>query len=60
MPRAPAKADLPTKTCAHCGRPFAWRKKWSRNWEQVRYCSDACRRKVPALAKREDEPWQRS
>ena len=22
-----------------------WRKSWARNWEQVRYCSDACRRK---------------
>jgi hypothetical protein len=21
-----------------------WRKSWARNWEQVRYCSDACRR----------------
>ncbi|MFN7812698.1 MAG: DUF2256 domain-containing protein [Planctomycetia bacterium] len=31
------------KTCAACGRPFAWRKKWERCWEQVRYCSDRCR-----------------
>ena len=22
-----------------------WRKSWARNWDQVRYCSDACRRK---------------
>lgn len=21
-----------------------WRKAWARNWESVRYCSDACRR----------------
>ena len=21
-----------------------WRKAWARNWDQVRYCSDACRR----------------
>ncbi|NBS14125.1 MAG: DUF2256 domain-containing protein [Verrucomicrobia bacterium] len=41
-----AKADLPRKICLHCGRPFAWRKKWERVWEEVRYCSDACRRKV--------------
>ncbi|MFM9939735.1 MAG: DUF2256 domain-containing protein [Hyphomicrobiaceae bacterium] len=26
-----------------CGRPFAWRKKWSRDWEEVKYCSDRCR-----------------
>ncbi|NBS54525.1 DUF2256 domain-containing protein [bacterium] len=32
--------------CVHCGRSFAWRKKWERDWEQVKYCSDACRRGV--------------
>ncbi|WP_343893506.1 DUF2256 domain-containing protein [Craurococcus roseus] len=37
------KPNLPEKTCAACGRPFAWRKKWARDWENVRYCSDACR-----------------
>lgn len=41
--RAPAKADLPAKVCAACGRPFSWRKKWARDWENVRYCSDRCR-----------------
>ncbi|MCR9130562.1 MAG: DUF2256 domain-containing protein [Alphaproteobacteria bacterium] len=37
-----AKADLPEKTCAACGRPFSWRKKWARDWEQVKYCSKRC------------------
>ncbi|MEL6167921.1 MAG: DUF2256 domain-containing protein [Pseudomonadota bacterium] len=37
------KADLPEKTCATCGRPFTWRKKWARVWDEVRYCSDRCR-----------------
>ncbi|WP_156681611.1 DUF2256 domain-containing protein [Sphingomonas profundi] len=37
------KLNLPTKDCASCHRPFAWRKKWARDWEQVRYCSDRCR-----------------
>jgi hypothetical protein len=37
------KGDLPTKDCASCGRPFAWRKKWERVWDEVRYCSDACK-----------------
>ena len=33
-----------------CGREMTWRKAWARNWEQVRYCSDACRRhKVSAI-----------
>lgn len=34
-----------TKTCAVCGRVITWRRKWARDWEQVRYCSDACRRR---------------
>jgi len=37
------KAELPEKTCAACGRPFAWRKKWAKTWESVKFCSDACR-----------------
>jgi hypothetical protein len=35
--------NLPTKVCTACGRPFVWRKKWERDWESVKYCSDACR-----------------
>ncbi|RIA56246.1 hypothetical protein BXY53_1349 [Dichotomicrobium thermohalophilum] len=38
------KGDLPTKTCSVCGRAFTWRRKWARVWDQVRYCSQACRR----------------
>ncbi|MFQ3594298.1 MAG: DUF2256 domain-containing protein [Gemmataceae bacterium] len=37
------KQHLPSKICASCGRPFTWRKKWARNWDEVRYCSDRCR-----------------
>ena len=37
------KSELPTKICACCARPFSWRKKWERDWEQVKYCSDRCR-----------------
>lgn len=36
--------ELPTKPCAACGRVITWRKKWERSWDQVKYCSDACRR----------------
>jgi len=32
------------KTCARCGRTMEGRKSWARNWDSVRYCSDACRR----------------
>ena len=33
-----------TKICAACGRSFSWRRKWAKNWDQVRYCSERCRR----------------
>ncbi|WP_089230680.1 DUF2256 domain-containing protein [Tropicimonas sediminicola] len=39
-----AKRYLPSKICAHCGRPFTWRKKWRRDWDAVRYCSARCRK----------------
>ncbi len=48
--RGVAKANLPVKTCVACGRPFTWRKKWERDWANVRYCSDACRRRGAAQA----------
>ncbi|MEF2278070.1 DUF2256 domain-containing protein [Deinococcus sp. YIM 134068] len=37
-----------SKICAACGLPFTWRRKWERDWENVKYCSDRCR----AAAKR--------
>ena len=43
MPKGIRKSDLPEKTCATCGRPFVWRKKWEKVWDQVKYCSDRCR-----------------
>ncbi|TVR10103.1 MAG: DUF2256 domain-containing protein [Salinarimonadaceae bacterium] len=44
------KSELPTKTCPVCKRPFAWRRKWERDWENVRYCSERCRREAPKAA----------
>ena len=40
-----SKPAPPTKDCAACGRTITWRKKWERNWQDVRWCSDACRRR---------------
>ncbi|MDY7115460.1 DUF2256 domain-containing protein [Halomonas sp. SSL-5] len=40
------KPHLPHKPCASCGRPFAWRRKWARCWEEVRHCSERCRREA--------------
>lgn len=33
------------KPCTVCGRTMTWRRKWARNWDAVKYCSDACRRR---------------
>lgn len=41
--RGVKKQHLPAKTCATCGRPFTWRKKWQRVWDEVKHCSDRCR-----------------
>ncbi|WP_299254460.1 DUF2256 domain-containing protein [uncultured Aquimarina sp.] len=37
------KSNLPSKICKVCERPFSWRKKWEKVWEEVKYCSDRCR-----------------
>jgi len=37
------KSNLPSKVCVACGRPFVCRKKWERDWDLVKYCSDRCR-----------------
>lgn len=52
MPSKPAgapsfkgnKQSLPSKPCVACGRPMSWRKRWARNWGEVKYCSEACRK----------------
>ena len=35
----------PDRICVSCGRSFSWRKAWARDWDQVRYCSSACRKR---------------
>ena len=50
------KSDLPTKICPVCNRPFTWRKKWEREWDQVKYCSDRCRGEARKGAGRRDGP----
>jgi len=44
MAKMVKKADLPSKTCAACGRPFVWRRKWAKTWNEVKFCSERCRR----------------
>ncbi|MBM3914678.1 MAG: DUF2256 domain-containing protein [Sphingomonadales bacterium] len=43
MKKTVKKENLQQKICLVCQRPFTWRKKWEKNWEEVRYCSDRCR-----------------
>jgi hypothetical protein len=33
-----------SKICSSCGRKMNIRKKWEKNWNEVKYCSIECRR----------------
>jgi hypothetical protein len=44
MPKGIKKQHLPQKICLVCERPFSWRKKWERDWDNVKYCSEKCRK----------------
>ncbi len=48
--RSKAAAEPAPKSCVVCGREIQWRKKWERDWENVRYCSDECRRRAKSPA----------
>ena len=37
------KDYLPKKDCLVCEKPFTWRKKWEKNWGNVKYCSRKCK-----------------
>ncbi|QCZ93465.1 DUF2256 domain-containing protein [Salinimonas iocasae] len=43
------KSELPEKICPVCHRPFTWRKKWEKNWQEVKYCSKRCAGKRHSL-----------
>ncbi|RYZ99416.1 MAG: DUF2256 and DUF3253 domain-containing protein [Proteobacteria bacterium] len=38
-----AKVPEP-KNCEVCGRTISWRKKWEKNWDEVKFCGERCRR----------------
>ena len=42
------KSHLPSKPCLCCGRAMTWRKAWEKNWDNVKYCSERCRRESKA------------
>lgn len=45
LPRHTGDVTREPKTCQSCGRTIEWRKKWERDWDSVRYCSTACRKR---------------
>lgn len=49
MPQGIKKEHLPQKLCIVCMRPFTWRKKWAKVWEQVKYCSKKCQKNKDVL-----------
>jgi len=38
------KENFPSKKCVVCKKDFLWRKKWKACWDEVKYCSERCRR----------------
>jgi len=54
------KSDLPVKTCQACGRPMVWRKAWAKVWDEVKYCSDRCRKKKGGASASDGSPPMRA
>ena len=46
------KNALPSKICPVCQRPFSWRKKWQKVWDEVKYCSVMCRKKRNSIVRK--------
>lgn len=44
MPKGVKKQNLPVKDCLRCGREMVWRKSWEKTWDEVKYCSEKCKR----------------
>ncbi|HAU66872.1 MAG TPA: DUF2256 domain-containing protein [Gammaproteobacteria bacterium] len=42
------KLSLDEKICVACKRPFKWRKKWARDWSNVKFCSQRCKQSKTA------------
>lgn len=38
------KSPPESKICESCGRTIEYRKKWEKNWNSIKYCSDECRK----------------
>ncbi|PWN49863.1 hypothetical protein IE53DRAFT_296124, partial [Violaceomyces palustris] len=44
-------SSLSPKPCRTCGRMITPRAKWSKNWEEIKFCSDGCRNQRPDKAR---------
>ncbi len=33
------------RICTVCGRSITWRRKWARDWDNIKYCSKRCRKR---------------
>lgn len=44
MPKGIKKEHLAQKICLSCKKLFTWRKKWSKVWCEVKYCSEKCKK----------------
>lgn len=44
---SPVTMSRDPKPCQTCGREITWRKKWVRCWDEIKYCSDGCRKNKP-------------
>lgn len=54
MGKTIAKENLPSKVCVVCNRPFTWRKKWERVWDEVTTCSKSCNAKRRSTNKKDN------
>jgi len=45
------KSYLPSKICSVCGRSMTWRKAWAKNWDDIKVCSEACRKRKSSGAR---------
>ena len=43
---AQVKNGFEPRICVVREKPFEWRKKWARDWERVKYCSEKCQKQA--------------
>jgi hypothetical protein len=39
-----SSTKVENKNCELCGRKIEWRARWAKNWDEIKFCSDQCRR----------------